>query len=103
MIGRRFIDGDKLIGSIEEAEVGVRSRITSWLKRQPKAPNLIGRQRVAEILGVGSPYITVLVARGELQPVEVEGAPPVYDEAEVRAFAKGWKKRQRKKNAKAEA
>lgn len=97
MIGRRYVDGDKLVGSIDEAEVGVRSRITSWLKRQPKAPKLIGRQKAAEILNVKSSYISVLVKGGDLTPVEIDGGPPVYDLAEVRAFAKEWGKRQRRK------
>jgi hypothetical protein len=95
MIGKRFIDGDTLLGKIH---FGEDSALAKWLKRQPKAPKLIGRQRAAEIIGVGSPYITVLVEKGDLTPVPVAGGPDVYDEAEVKALAKVYKKRQRKRN-----
>lgn len=94
-IGKRFIDADTLLGKIHFSEDSV---LAKWLRRQPKAPKLIGRQCAADIIGVGSPYVTVLVSRGDLTPIRVEGAPDVYDEAECKAFAKTYKKRQRKRN-----
>lgn len=99
MIGKRFIDADTLLGKINFRED---SALGKWLRRQPKAPKLIGRQRAAEIIGVVSSYITVLVERGDLTPVPVDGGPDVYDEAECKAFAKLYKKRQRKRGKKAD-
>jgi predicted DNA-binding transcriptional regulator AlpA len=93
MIGKRYIDGDKLLGLIDQCAPklhgGARTAIERWLKRQPKAPKLIGRQRAAELLGVTSPYISVLEKKGDMpKPIKVEGGKDAYDEAEVKALAK---------------
>lgn len=99
MIGKRFIDGDKLLAMLQDGVTdGRRIDLSSWLKRQPKMPKLLGRQRAADIIGVGSPYITVLVKNGDLTPVRVDGGPDVYEEAETKAVAKVYKKRKRKRS-----
>jgi hypothetical protein len=104
-IGKRYIDADKLVNALDNGEecyerTGLAEWLGKWLKRQPKQPNLIGRQRAAEIIGVVSPYITVLVDKGDLTPVVVDGAPAVYDEAEAKAVAKAYKKRRRRRGKK---
>lgn len=97
MIGKRYVDADKLVAHLQEAGTGgiLRLKVESWLRRQPKAPKLIGRQQAAEILGVGSPYMTHFIKSGALKAIEVEGGKPAYDEAEVRALD-----RKRKREAK---
>lgn len=105
MIGKRYIDADKLQEVIEtnkdDGFWGLREAITKWVKRQPKAPKLIGRQRAAEILGVTSPYISVLAKNGEMpEPIVVEGGKDAYDEAEVKALAKKRKSQAKKEKVK---
>ena len=108
MIGKRYIDGDKLLDVIDpldgiRSRVGLRQRVTSWLLRQPQMPKLIGRQRAAKILGVSSPYISVLVADGVMpKPIPVEGGKDAYIESEVKALA-AKRKREAKAKAKEEA
>ena len=97
MIGKRYVDGDKLMDSMLRASTkaggGNAARIIGMtierlLKKAPKSPKLIGRKRAAEILGVGSPYISQLIKTGKMpDPIKVEGGHVVYDEAEVKAFA----------------
>lgn len=94
MIGKRYIDGEKLVKLVED-RYGTPNYVTDWLKRQPRVPKLIGRQRAAEILGVGSPYMTHFIKAGLLKPIEVEGGKDAYDETEVNAL-----KRKREREAK---
>lgn len=87
MIGKRFIDGDKLVERLrtESLEAPLTADFIAYLlARAPKMPKLIGRQRAAEILGVGSPYVSQL----PLQRIKVEGGKDAYDEAEVKALAR---------------
>lgn len=92
MIGKRYIDGDELLASVDGAATGVRSRITSWLKLQPTSQKLIGRQRAAQLLGVGSPYMTHFIKAGEVTAIPVEGGKDAYDEAEILKLAKRRRK-----------
>lgn len=104
MIGKRFIDGDKLAEFVGDPRNGgtrhAAERVRSWLTNKPKAPKLIGRQRAAEILGVGSPYMTHFIKAGLLTPITVEGGKDAYDEAEVKALRD---KRRREQKAKEES
>lgn len=96
-LGRRYIDADKVVALIDRKMPNlsptIRQPIVSWLARQPKAPRLIGREGAAKLLGVGSPYISVLIRNGQMpKAITVEGGKDVYDEAEVKALAKRRKK-----------
>jgi hypothetical protein len=101
VIGKRYIDGDKLL---ERAfgRLNAPRPIVDWLKRQPRSPKLIGRQKAAEILGVGSPYMTHFIKSGQLKPISVEGGKDAYDEIEVKALA-AKRARERREKAKREA
>lgn len=101
MIGKRYIDGDKLLAYFKEnrQRATIDDLLGEWLQRQPKAPKLIGRQRAAEILGVGSPYMTHFIKAGLLNPIEVEGGKDAYDESEVQAL-KRQRERERKEKDK---
>lgn len=91
-IGKRHIDGDKLIEKLE-AEIPKipgslwRAMAERWLRRQPRTPRLASGQRAAEILGVQPPHLSRYKHR--LNPVNVEGSRyPLYDEDEVKELRK---------------
>lgn len=91
-VGKRFIDADKFLDEFSRSDVN-RVLMAGWLERQPRVPKLIGRKRAAEILGVGSPYVSELIKAGEMpDPVKIDGGHTVYVEAEVKALAAKRKK-----------
>jgi hypothetical protein len=97
-IGKRYIDGDKLVDSIKDADGGIRMRIMSWLKRQPRAPKLVSRQGAAKILGRSSPHMERIAERLP-EPVEIEGSSwKAYPKDEIKALAKQLKAEKKAKN-----
>jgi len=83
-IGSRYIDADTLLSKIHFDKDSALGR---WLRRQPKAPKLVSRQGVAQILGISSPHVARVADR--LTPISIEGSSrPVYDLAEVKALKK---------------
>lgn len=93
MIGKRYIDGDKLLDRLREESGRMHSmvpvNVEAWLRLQPRLPKLVGRQRAAEILKVSSPYISILAREGVMpKPIPVEGGKDAYIEFEVKALAK---------------
>lgn len=102
-IGKRYIDGDKLIEKLEGrtpraslVPAAVKGIIDRWLRRQPKAPKLVSRQGAAEILGVSSPH----VSRLPMPPgITIEGSSrPVYDLEAVEALAAALKAERKTKD-----
>lgn len=99
----RTIDEQKLLDRVER-EAGTVPKLRAWLRRQPRAPHLVSRQKAAEMLGVASPYVTRLHEQGRMpDPIEVDGGPPVYLKEEVAPLAKEMradrKRRARKRAA----
>lgn len=97
---RRYLDDEELVRQVGPE---VAERIEAWLKRQPRAPKLVGATAAAELLAVKPPHITRLKAQGRMpEPLPVEGSVDVYIRSEVMALAKELKA-ERKRRATARA
>lgn len=91
-IGKRYIDGDKLMETIDgyapQLARPIKAGIIRWLKRQPKAPKLVSRQGVAEMLGVRTPHVRRYNDRLP-EPIHIAGSRwPFYIEDEIKALAR---------------
>lgn len=90
MIGKRYIDGDKLMGQLDRYAPklldSIKTRMRDWLRRQPHAPELVSRQGAAELLGLQSAHLARLGDRLP-DPIEVTSGHRVYLKAEVEALA----------------
>lgn len=83
---------EKEAGAAVRRAGGSAEAFRSWLAKQPRLPELVGRKEAARILSVQSPHITRFIRQGRMpDPVEVEGAPNVYLKVEVEAFAERLK------------
>jgi hypothetical protein len=100
-IGKRYIDGDKLV-EVAETKGTDSSRLVGWLRRQPKTPELVNNQATAAILGVLPNHLGRYRDRLP-EPVKVEGTDrPMYIKSEIQALAKELA-RERKAKAKEKA
>lgn len=97
-VGKRFIDGDKLLERI--ADKILRKHTGEWLKRQPRSPALVSRQGAAGILGIQTPHLRRVEDRLP-EAISVEGTSwPFYLKADIEELAKTIKAEKAKKKKK---
>jgi predicted DNA-binding transcriptional regulator AlpA len=79
---KRYVDVAKAGRVVAEAPEGEGAeKLRRWLEKQPTAPKLLSRKRVAEFLGIHSPYISRLEDQGRMpESIPVEGGAPVWEE-----------------------
>lgn len=78
---KRYVDVAKAGRVVAEADPEAARRLRRWFEKQPTAPKLLSRKRVAELLKVHSPYISRLEDQGRMpEAIPVEGGAPVWEE-----------------------
>lgn len=87
-----FLERDALCAAAERAvgRDGFNERkFRDWLRRQPRAPHLVGSTVAAGLLGVQPPHLARLRDQGRLpDPVPIEGSVDAYIREEIEALAK---------------
>lgn len=74
--------------------------VLAWLRRQPTAPDLVGAQAAARILGVKTPHLARLREQERMpQGIPVEGTNDAYVRQEVEALARQLAKERAKRAA----
>jgi hypothetical protein len=102
-IGKRYIDGDKLLAKTDFDGDVSRSELEPWLKRQPKMPELVNSQAAAKILGRLPNHMSRLKDRLP-DPVTVEGTDrPMYIKSEIQALAKELERERKAKTKEKQA
>jgi hypothetical protein len=108
VVGRRYIDGDKLLGKLPDNGMAtprsaIHTLLEAFLKRQPRHPQLVSRQGAAEIIGVQPPHLSRLKDRLP-EPIVVQGSSwPVYLKADIIALAKNLEAEKKARKASAPA
>ena len=89
MIGKRYIDGDKLLERMgDQPLTDITKIVAGWLKRQPKMPKLVSRQGAAKILGKHTSHLRRMEDRLP-EPIYIEGNSwPFYLHADIVALKK---------------
>lgn len=65
------------------------TQFMNWLRKQPRAPHLLGSTAAAGLLGVQPPHISRLREQGRMpDPIEVDGSVDVYIREEVEELAR---------------
>jgi hypothetical protein len=85
------VDERKLLRELDRRlnHVSVPEGFVAWLRRQPRAPALVGSSAAAAILGVPKPHVTRLRQQGRMpEAIPVEGSNDVYVRSEVVALAR---------------
>lgn len=87
-----FVESDELL-KVVRREIdrgrGAPERVARWLRKQPRAPHLLGSTAAAGLLGVQPPHISRLREQGRMpEPIEVDGSVDVYIREEVEELAR---------------
>ena len=92
MTTHHFIEAEELLKVIRreiDRGRGAPERVAKWLRKQPRAPHLVGSTAAAALLGVQPPHLSRLREQGRLpEPVEIEGSVDAYVREEIEELAR---------------